>query len=235
VKKRNSNPNAPAAEGQSTKTENIGQAVYMSKEELRQIYESIEGAVGQWLSKQDQLTRAIHASGVDLRQLGANDDIDTADADYAALCHKIRSFLTSDFPELSGILTRLYQDFNVRYFNGALPSYKVIAKHDLGSNYPNSAQVDGRDLFRDKREIVMAYDGQPLMMISWLLYIMAHIDTEREYEAAANAAMQMKAAVSAKLQSLNAVGAPTGIYADALQYNLPRRFVVKVHSRSSRA
>jgi hypothetical protein len=91
-----------------------------------------------------------------------------------ALMHCVDQLFTSEFVELSEIYTVLFNDLNIRHFQGALPPYhvRVIGKAPKGSSEhcfePTDIDIRGRQLR-------IHFNGVPEEMVDWLMTLMLRV------------------------------------------------------------
>jgi hypothetical protein len=159
----------------------------MEIEELSRVCELLEKTTESWLAQQDDLTRAIHRLAVDEIQAGNGAPVwlvieylykyhpEALSDCPAAVAARVHALLSSEFNELSQLFSGLYQEFNIKYFGGALPVYRVRVMHSIPPPLPPYADGQICQWHIGQQELSIEYDGWPEEMIARLVHLMTHI------------------------------------------------------------
>jgi hypothetical protein len=163
----------------------------MQGEELSRLCRLIISTVATWLAGQDDLTCAIHRVVVDTIQWACDapptvvirtliDEHPQIRADYDtwSVGARVHSFLGSEFTALSDLFTAFYEEFNLRFFGSRLPDYRVKVMHDIPvPQQPYTAETICKAEIRPDA-LLIQYNCWPEDMISRLVHLMAHIQTD---------------------------------------------------------
>jgi hypothetical protein len=160
----------------------------MEATELNAICSSIRNTVASWLSRQDEITCAIHRIIVEAIQAGCeapplfviqdlHDQYPEGWPDYCetAVAFRAAELLNSEFKVLSQLFSSLYEDFNRRYFGASLPVCHVRVMHNLPlPEQPYTATEVCAQACR-AGEILLHYHGWPKYMVERLVHMMVLI------------------------------------------------------------
>ena len=160
----------------------------MDSYEMSRLCHVVFSTVGGWLERQDALTRTIHRVAVELiQEIGESPVsllLDRLHYDYPDIWYEqcegtIGGFaslmLASEFREVSGIFTALYAEFNARYFDACLPTYRVRVMRNIPLPYDPDHSFNPCSIDHRRQEIDLTYDGWPHFIVSRLVHLMAHI------------------------------------------------------------
>ena len=179
----------------------------------------ITQAAEQWLAEQDELTCTIHQVAVGEVQADADASLRFLLSSFRlfypsmwraygreTITIRAAAFLASELAPLSMLLSAFYYEFNVRWFGGSLPAYRVKVMHNVPMpEKPENYTISCVDTCR--RELSVVYCGRPADMVAWLLRLMAHVRTGR----------WGKKAFENELDRLSKMSAPTQDNVERLQ------------------
>lgn len=196
----------------------INRHFFLDQADLSGVCSEVLSTVVTWLSKQDDLTKAIHRTVIDIIQ-----DYEDADIDVVMKCLRIdyrnilddycecsvyarvRAFLRAEFTELSAVCSKSFDDYNIRYFDNSLPRYRVAVMRNLFVPRLTETSLVRYDINVRLRKIAMSYNGWPEAMLSMLLDRMCRLRTGTS-----------DAAWGTEMNRLLYIGAPTYEAVDSL-------------------
>jgi hypothetical protein len=185
----------------------------MNSRELSRNCQLIIKLVAHWLSTQDELTRATHHAAVETVQIAEFGCIDTFvmefEDQYPLLWNtygrnyieqKATAFFSSEFLELSVLFSGLFEEFNYRFFETCLPSYRVKVVHGLPDwKFYWDEQVVYEIDTSHRKELTIQYNSWPESMIAHLVNLMAHV----------HVGLACDETFRSELKKLRVAGAPT--------------------------
>ena len=113
--------------------------------------------------------------------------------------------MSVEFVELSAVFSVLYEEFNIRFFEGSLPPYRVKVMHNIPVPRSRDTSPESAQVSMERQEIAILYNGWPNHMLGRLVGFMAYIRIGGE-----------PAALEHELDRLRGAGAPTSDEVDRL-------------------
>jgi hypothetical protein len=198
----------------------INRHFFLDQAELNGVCDEVSSTVVEWLSRQDDVTKAIHRTVIDIIQDFGDADVDVVmkclridhpnildDYCECSVYARVRAFLRTEFKELSAVFSKRFDDYNIRYFGNSLPRYRVAVMRNLLVPRQIETPFVRYDINVRLRKIAMSYNGWPEEMLSMLLDRMCRLRTGASDEAA----------WGTEMNRLLSIGAPTYEAVDSLR------------------
>jgi len=165
----------------------------MNDQELR--IGPIFAAANSWAAEQDELARAIHALALASHHERGHAPthilLHRFPSEYPRLWgmfrptyieKRIAALMSSEFTELSFVLSDLFLEFNDRYFGSALGKHRVAVMHNIPPREHeeifepplNPSPRCASDIDVKRKRLRMVYNGWPARMVETLLILMGH-------------------------------------------------------------